>query len=130
VRALQYLLSGVLLSLTATLILQGALGLGLVVAWFIAINVFTFIFYCLDKINSIWAGENTAHAAQNVRIPATALLLLAVAGGSPAAIVAMLLPPQHESLKPGFLRPFVLILLGQMIAVLLLYVLHDRIPWP
>jgi uncharacterized membrane protein YsdA (DUF1294 family) len=128
-RVVQYLLSGILLSLTAALILQGALGLGFVVAWLITINVVTFIFYRLDKLNSLWAGEDPANAAQNVRIPETSLLLLAIAGGGLAAMGAILLPPRDRSRKPGFLYPFALILVGQLIAILVLFVLRDRIPW-
>jgi uncharacterized membrane protein YsdA (DUF1294 family) len=116
-RVVQYLLSGMLLSLTACLILQSALGLDLSVAWLITVNVFTFIFYGLDKLNGIWADEDAANAAQNVRIPETALMLLAFAGGSAAAIVAILLPPQRESRKPAHLYPLVLILAGQLIVL-------------
>jgi len=57
-RALHYLLSGLLLSLTAALIAQGALGLSLIVAWLISVNVYTLIFYGLDKLNSVWADED------------------------------------------------------------------------
>jgi uncharacterized membrane protein YsdA (DUF1294 family) len=125
-RALQYLLSGLLLSLTGALILQGAFGLGLIVAWLITINLFAFIFYRLDKINSLWAGEDPAQAAQNVQIPEAALLLLALAGGSPAAAVALVLPPRTRNHRSGFVYAFVLMLVCEVIAIL---ALRNRIPW-
>ena len=46
------------MSLTAALIAQGALGLSLIVAWLISVNVYTLIFYGLDKLNSVWADED------------------------------------------------------------------------
>ena len=124
-RTMSYSLSGMLLALTAALILEGALSLPLILGWLISINVFTAIFYWVDKINSIWVGENPARSAQKVRIPEAALLLMALAGGSPAAALMIAILP-HKTSKGGFMFWFAMILLAQVIAV---YLLWDRLPW-
>lgn len=124
-RACSYWLSGVLLALTATLILEGALALPLVAAWLISINFFTLLYYWIDKINSIWVGDNEKRAALKTRIPEMALLLLALVGGSPAAALMMVILP-HKTSKGWFVIQFVLILGIQATAI---YLMWDRLPW-
>jgi uncharacterized membrane protein YsdA (DUF1294 family) len=125
VRALSYWLSGVLLALAVTLVMEGALALRLVFGWLISINVFTLIFYSIDKINSIWVDKNEKRKALNMRIPEAALLLLALIGGSPAAVVAILILP-HKTDKNWFMLRFLLILAIQAVAVSLLW---EKLPW-
>lgn len=117
---IEYALSGALLALTTALILEGALGLALGYAWLIGINVFALVFYGIDKLNS------KATIEQAVRIPELSLLVLALVGGSPAALVAMLLF-RHKISKGGFLLPFIAVVLAQGAAV---YYFRDRIPFP
>lgn len=120
-RIATYTLSGLLLSLTAALILEGAFDLPLIFAWLIAINVFTFLFYAIDKLNSK-AGIQGA----KIRIPEWALLLLALAGGSPLAALAILLLP-HKIRQFWFMLGYIVILLLQAAVV---YIYHDRLPLP
>jgi uncharacterized membrane protein YsdA (DUF1294 family) len=125
-RTLSYWLSGVLLALTATLIMEGALSLALIPAWLISINVFTALFYWIDKINSIYVGDDKKRAAMNVRIPEASLLLLAAAGGSPAAALMIVLLP-HKIRKGWFLFRFLLVAIIQGVAI---YHFWDELPWP
>ena len=125
VRIISYLLSGMLLALTAALILEGALLIPLYLTWLISINVFTMIFYWVDKLNAAWVGESAARAARMMRIPEPALLLLALVGGSLGALLGMYFP-RHKTSKPSFKRQLWLIVLVQIVA---LYLLWDRLPW-
>jgi uncharacterized membrane protein YsdA (DUF1294 family) len=126
VRTLNYWLSGILLSLTAALIMEGALALSLILGWLIAVNVFALLFYAIDKLNSVWVGDSEKREKEKVRIPESALLLLALAGGSPAALVAMVLL-SHKISKGWFMFRFLLILAVQGVVF---YLFGDRIPWP
>lgn len=125
-RACSYWLSGVLLALTATLIMESALPLALLPAWLISINIFTLIFYWIDKINSVWVGENEKRAALKTRIPEPALLLMALVGGSPAAALMIFILP-HKTSKAWFMFRFLLILAIQAAAI---YLMRDKLPWP
>jgi uncharacterized membrane protein YsdA (DUF1294 family) len=125
-RTANYWLSGMLLALTTALILEGAFALQLLFAWLIAINVFTALFYGIDKLNAVWVGEIQARQALKMRVPEATLLLLALAGGSVAAALAIALLP-HKSNKGWFMFRFLLILLVQGFA---LYLFWDHIPWP
>lgn len=116
---LQYSLSGALLALTTALILEGALDLPLILAWLIGINLFTFLFYAIDKLNS------TSSAPQKVRIPEAALLFLAMMGGSPAALLAMALLG-HKTNKLEFILPLLFIMAAQGA---IMYSLRDSLPW-
>jgi uncharacterized membrane protein YsdA (DUF1294 family) len=124
-RTASYTLSGTLLALTATLILEGAFSLHLLLGWLISINVFTAIFYWVDKINSVWVADNPALLALKMRIPEAALLALALAGGSPAAALMIAILP-HKTSKGGFMFSFAMILIAQAVAV---YLLWERLPW-
>ena len=124
-RTIVYFLSGVLLALTAALILEGAFSLHLIPAWLICINLFTATFYWIDKINSVWVDEDKKRKALKVRIPEMALLLLALAGGSPAAVPMILFLP-HKLYKPWFMFRFLAILILQGVA---LYLFWEQLPW-
>lgn len=117
---LYYWLSGMLLALTAALILEGMFGLDLIWAWLIAINAIAFIFYRVDKLNATWVGENGQRSEQHLRVPEWALLLLALAGGSPAAMLAVVIPPRHKSRDDWFLFRFFLVLAVQVVALIVL----------
>lgn len=127
---LQYTLAGGLLALTLALILEGAFGLDLIYAWLIGINVVAFAFYGIDKLNSrlgeAGAVRHRAGEQKAVRVPEFSLLSYALVGGSPAALVAMLVF-RHKVSKPSFLFPFFLIAAAQMAV---LYYYRDSIPWP
>jgi uncharacterized membrane protein YsdA (DUF1294 family) len=125
-RVLSYSLSGMMLSLTAALIMEGVLSLSLITGWLIAINVFTAVFYGIDKLNSIWVGQNEKRKAMKVRVPESALLLLALVGGSPAAVAAML-AFRHKTSKAWFMFRLVLVVVAQGVAA---YLFRDSIPWP
>ncbi len=61
-----------------------------------------------------------------MRVPESALLFLALAGGSPAALLAIL-ALQHKISKGWFMFRFVLVLAAQGIAI---YLFRGSIPWP
>lgn len=122
-RTLSYLLSASLLALTLALILEGAFGLNLILGWLISINLFTLLYYGIDKMNSEWADQSPQNAAKNVRIPVYALLLLALVGGSPAAALAIMFLP-HKVNKFWFIMGYLAVLVIQGVA---LFFLQDRI---
>ncbi len=76
-------------------------------AWLIAINGVTLAMYGYDK--AIAASDRT-------RIPERVLLGLALAGGSGAAIVGMLLF-RHKTSKASFLGQFVVVLVIQALII-------------
>ena len=125
-RTITYALSGLLLALTAALILEGAFSLHLIPAWLIAINFFTAIYYWIDKINAVWVGDDEKREEEMVRIPEIALLFLALVGGSPAAALMIIILP-HKINKGEFMIPFLAILIAQGVAV---YTYWDQLPWP
>lgn len=67
---------------------------GLLLAWLVVINGITIVVYRYDK--RIAGGSQT-------RVPELILQLLAAAGGSPAAYVAMfMIEPRHKTQKRSF----------------------------
>ncbi len=62
-------------------------------AWLIAVNLCTWQFWQSDK--------RIARRAASVRVPEALLLLLSLAGGLPAAVMAMRVL-RHKSAKPSF----------------------------
>jgi uncharacterized membrane protein YsdA (DUF1294 family) len=105
--------------------MEGAFSLPLIAGWLISINVFTGIFYWIDKINSIWVTENPAYSIWHLRIPEWSLLALALVGGSPAAGVMITFLP-HKRNKDWFMLRFVAIFLIQIAFVI--YLLRDYLP--
>ena len=86
--------------------------LKLIIGYFLVLNILTFVVYGLDK-HSARIGER--------RVPENVLLLLAFAGGTPAAYVARKYF-RHKTIKRPFITRLRLILIVQ-IGVLLLYIL-------
>ncbi|GHO47008.1 hypothetical protein KSX_51710 [Ktedonospora formicarum] len=84
----------------------------LIIVYFIVLNIVTFVVYGLDK-----------HAAKNrwQRVPENVLLLLAFAGGTPAAYFARNYF-RHKTIKRPFINRLRLILIVQ-ICLLVLYIL-------
>jgi uncharacterized membrane protein YsdA (DUF1294 family) len=115
-----------LLALSLALILEGVSTLGLILSWLLAINLFTLVFYSIDKLNAIWVGENAQRSALQVRVPEYALLVMALIGGSPAALLAILILP-HKLRKTWFMLRFGFVLLLQAAIV---YTFRERIAWP
>ncbi len=124
-RTCSYWMQGVLLALTAALIMEGSLSFHLAVTYLISINVLTPIYYWIDKINGPWADKSKSNESREVRIPEVSLLLLALCGGSLGAFVAMVLL-NHKTNKVWFLTRFALILVFHGIAV---YSMWDKLPW-
>ena len=125
-RTITYASSGVLLALTAALIIEGAFSLHLIPAWLISINLFTAIYYWIDKINAVYVGDDQKREDQTVRIPEIALLLLALAGGSPAAALMIAILP-HKINKGEFMILFLAVVIAQGVAI---YTYWDQLPWP
>ena len=88
--------------------------------YLVAVNIMTFLAYGLDK----WKAVHNGHKNKNLsrRIPETSLLLLAVLGGSPAALLAMYLF-RHKTLHKKFRYgvPAILILQVALAAALVYY---------
>ena len=82
-------------------------GLGWMAAYLGAIWLATWLAYARDKRRA-GLGER--------RVPEAALLGLALIGGSPSAMMAMLVL-RHKTRKPAFLIPFALIVLAQALAI-------------
>jgi len=96
---------GITLVLAAVCILW--LRLDPLLSWLLAVNLVTFLTYGYDK--NI-AGSN------RTRVPERVLLLLALAGGSPAAILGMRFF-HHKTSKSSFQQKFWLVLLVQAVLV-------------
>jgi uncharacterized membrane protein YsdA (DUF1294 family) len=82
----------------------------IILGYLVAINVLTFGLYAVDKLKA---------RANAWRIAERTLLLFALAGGSPGAILAMKLF-RHKTKKDSFLIWFVLTLALQIITLLFL----------
>ena len=93
------------LALTLVLLLAGMHQL--LVAWLAGISVAAFAFYAYDKL---------AAGRARLRIPERVLLGLALLGGTPGALLSMLLF-RHKTRKAAFLWRFWLVALGQAVAV-------------
>lgn len=79
----------------------------LLVAWIAALSAIAFGMAAWDKARARRGGR---------RVPERALLLAALAGGSPGLVAAMLLV-RHKTRKPSFLAGVALILLLQGLAL-------------
>jgi len=83
--------------------------------YFLFINILVFIFAVYDKSQ---ARKN------NRRIPEKTLFLMALTGGSPGLLTAMLLF-RHKTSKTSFIMKFAVILLIQ-VALILAYVNYKK----
>ena len=90
----------------------------LIAYYLIGVNLLTFIAYGIDKHKAVRNGQKSKHLSR--RIPEATLLLLAVLGGSPAALLAMYLF-RHKTLHKKFRYGVPAILLLQIaLAIFLL----------
>lgn len=84
-------------------------GLSAVWAVLISVNAITFLFYGADKSIAVRGG---------LRVPEAVLHLLALLGGSPAALLGQIVF-RHKTRKMKFRIIFVLIILVQITAIIL-----------
>lgn len=112
-----FLIIGFILSAAAALTLRLRLGVPAVWAWLAGINLATFLAYAYDKS----AALRTLR-----RVPERVLHLLALAGGTPAALVAQG-AFHHKTIKGSFRRWFWTIFIVQLI-VLGAWLYYAR-PW-
>jgi uncharacterized membrane protein YsdA (DUF1294 family) len=124
-RITSYTLMGLLLALMGALIGEGLLAVPLPFTWLVTINLIAFLFYGIDKLNSVWEDDIPERKAQMVRVPEVALLALALAGGSLLAFLAVLLF-EHKVNKPWFILRLIMIFALQGLLVIFLW---DQIPW-
>lgn len=82
------------------------------------VNLMTFIAYGIDKYKAVHNGHKAKHLSR--RIPEASLLLLAVLGGSPAALLAMYLF-RHKTLHKKFRYGVPAILLLQIALAIALW---------
>ena len=85
-------------------------------AYLAAVNIVTFLNYAYDK---------SVSGRRHSRVPEGVLHLLALAGGSPAALLAQLML-RHKTLKRSFQIRFWLSVVLQLIAVGVWWWLHRR----
>ena len=87
----------------------------IIVYYLISVNVLTFLAFGIDKWKAVHNGHKNKHLSR--RIPEVSLLFLALLGGSPAALLAMLLfrhKTQHKKFQicvPLFLTIHILLLI-------------------
>lgn len=92
--------------------------------YLLAVNLLTFLAYGLDKWKAVRNGRKSGGKTRHNnrlsrRIPEASLLLLAVLGGSPAALLAMYLF-RHKTLHKKFRYGVPAILLLQLIVTVLI----------
>ena len=83
--------------------------------YLLGVNLLTFLAYVIDKHKAVRNGHRTK---QSRRIPEASLLLLAILGGSPAALLAMRVF-HHKTLHKKFRYGVPAILLLQIVIVCL-----------
>ena len=89
------------------------MSLRILLYYLIGVNLLTFIAYGIDKHKAVRNGHRTK---QSRRIPEASLLLLALLGGSPAALLAMRVF-HHKTLHKKFRYGVPAILLLQIVIV-------------
>ncbi|MFN0138309.1 MAG: DUF1294 domain-containing protein [Phycisphaerae bacterium] len=99
-----WLTNAAALTLADLLFIHFVIGAAWLPSWFVAINVTTFAFYGWDK--------RLARSAGNLRIPERVLHILALAGGSPAALAAQRFL-RHKTAKRSFQTMFWIIFIAQ-----------------
>lgn len=90
----------------------------IIVYYLISVNVLTFLAFGIDKWKAVHNGHKNKHLSR--RIPEVSLLFLALLGGSPAALLAMLLfrhKTQHKKFRYGV--PAILLVQVTMVIVLI-----------
>ncbi|MBO7489896.1 MAG: DUF1294 domain-containing protein [Bacteroidales bacterium] len=92
----------------------------ILIYYFIAVNILTFIAFGIDKIKACRNGSSHGKSHQSRRIPEASLLLLAALGGSPAALIAMPLF-HHKTLHKKFRFGVPLILIAQIALLVILF---------
>jgi uncharacterized membrane protein YsdA (DUF1294 family) len=100
---------GISLALAAASVLW--LRLDPLLAWLLAVNLVTFLTYGYDK---------GIAGSSRMRVPERVLLLLALAGGSPAALLGMRLF-HHKTVKSSFQHKFWLVLLVQAVLLIIYF---------
>ena len=113
---LRYGLATVIVALALTFLLTSQFPLALWVAWLLAFSAVAFLAYGYDKL--IAGTERT-------RVPEKVLLLLALLGGTPGALVGMQVF-RHKTTKPSFQQQFWLVVLFQIILVVAILVVMQR----
>lgn len=81
-------------------------------AWLGGASAVTFLTFVVDKLIAIWNGRGHDVA----RVPEMALLLLALVGGAPGGLLAMLVA-RHKVRKPAFAAGLPMMLVLQAVAV-------------
>lgn len=92
--------------------------LRVLIYYLVAANMLTFLAFGLDKWKAVYNGHKNKHLSR--RIPEASLLLLAVLGGSPAALLAMYLF-RHKTLHRKFRYGVPAILLVQIAVIVIIY---------
>ena len=80
--------------------------------WLAGASAVTFLTFVADKLIAVWNGRGHDVA----RVPEMALLLLALAGGAPGGLLAMLVA-RHKIRKPAFAAGLPMMLVLQTVAV-------------
>ena len=93
------------------------MGLRIFLYYLLAVNLLTFLAYGIDKRKAVRNGHRNRHLSR--RIPEASLLLLALLGGSPAALLAMHLF-RHKTLHRKFRYGVPIILLVQVAIIIYL----------
>jgi len=97
--------------LITAIILWLSFSLDFLYSWLAAVNLITFFSYGFDK----WAASSTM-----TRIPEKVLLLLALTGGTPAALLGMYIF-RHKISKSEFKYKLLLVLLVQVVLIAVYY---------
>ena len=90
----------------------------LLLYYLLAVNLLTFLVYGLDKWKAVRNGQRSKRSSR--RIPEATLLLLAVLGGSPAALLAMYLF-RHKTLHKKFRYGVPAIIIAQIALAIALW---------
>lgn len=93
--------------------------------YLLSVNLLTFIAYGLDKWKAVHNGNKNKNLSR--RIPEASLLLLAILGGSPAALLAMRFfhhKTHHKKFRYGI--PIILILQLALAVLLMMYFLQTE----
>lgn len=88
-----------------------SISLSIIISYLISINLVTFLYYGFDKLIA---------GSESVRIPELVLHSLALAGGSPAGLLAQKLF-RHKTIKTSFQIIYWAIVILQIILVYVLY---------